>query len=131
MADSTARKYYQFMNEAITEVEQPKVTPIQRPRKKVVLNPKSVPYSRFEKVLLTFGGIVTMALMFVAVTFSISSTNAQRQLQMVNTAVAAKEGHNTDLQQEKGELTSTERMNKIAKQQGLQLIESNIRTIVK
>ncbi|APT19098.1 hypothetical protein FC62_GL000323 [Amylolactobacillus amylotrophicus DSM 20534] len=130
MADSTARKNYQFMNEAIPEFE-PKKVRVQAPRRQVVLNPKRVPYSRVEKTLLTVGCVLTFALMFVLVTFSIGATNAQRQLQTVNTAVVTKRGHNSDLEQEKGELTSTERMNKIAKQQGLQLIESNIRTVQK
>lgn len=130
MADSTARSYYQFMNEAIPEVKELPRRRTQTPtRRKIVTSPKSVPFNRLEKVMLTIGASVAIVMMFVLVAFSISQTSAQRQLQNSNTAVATIKSQNTDLEQEIGELTSTERINKIAKQQGLQLIDSNIRTI--
>lgn len=130
MADSTARNYYQFMNEAIPEVKELPRRRTQTPtRRKIVTSPKSVPFNRLEKVMLTIGASVAIVMMFVLVAFSISQTSAQRQLQNSNTAVATIKSQNTDLEQEIGELTSTERINKIAKQQGLQLIDSNIRTI--
>lgn len=130
MADSTARNYYQFMNEAIPEVKELPRRRTQTPtRRKIVTSPKSVPFNRLEKVMLTIGASVAIVMMFVLVAFSISQTSAQRQLQNSNTAVATIKSQNTDLEQEIGELTSTEIINKIAKQQGLQLIDSNIRTI--
>ena len=45
------------------------------------------------------------------------------------TDIATVQNKNTNLRQEIGELTSANRMNKLAKQYGLQLIESNIRNI--
>lgn len=118
------------MNEAIPEVKELPRRRTQTPtRRKIVTSPKSVPFNRLEKVMLTIGASVAIVMMFVLVAFSILQTSAQRQLQNSNTAVATIKSQNTDLEQEIGELTSTERINKIAKQQGLQLIDSNIRTI--
>lgn len=118
------------MNEAIPEVKELPRRRTQTPtRRKIVTSPKSVPFNRLEKVMLTIGASVAIVMMFVLVAFSISQTSAQRQLQNSNTAVATIKSQNTDLEQEIGELTSTERINKIAKQQCLQLIDSNIRTI--
>lgn len=120
MADSSARKinYQESVSQGKTQSP-----------KKIVLNPKSVPLNRLEKTLLVLGSLVTLAMMFLLVSGSISSTNAQHKLNDAEHSVASTQNKNTDLRQEIGELTSSTRMNKIAKQDGLRLIESNIRNI--
>ena len=67
--------------------------------------------------------------MTMLVSSSISATSAQHELTSVQRAVAKKQSQVSDLHQELGELTSSARLNKIAKDKGLALIEKNIRTI--
>lgn len=100
-----------------------------QPEKTIVLNPKSVPWSKFEKALMIIGSAITLGLMTMLVSASVSSTHAQHTLAQQETTVTTKQNHITDLRQEIGELTSSSRMNEIAKQQGLRLIESNIRNV--
>lgn len=120
MADSSARKL-NYQQTVQREAEQPQKT--------IVLNPKSVPLNRLEKTLIVLGSVITLGLMTMLVSASVASTNAQHNLAHVEQTVITKQNHNTDLRQEIGELTSTTRMNKIAKEQGLHFIESNIRNV--
>ncbi|WP_297820282.1 cell division protein FtsL [uncultured Lactobacillus sp.] len=120
MADSSARNL-NYQQTVQRETEQPEKT--------IVLNPKSVPWSRLEKTLIAIGSVITLGLMTMLVSASVSSTNAQHTLAKEEQTITSKQNRNTDLRQEIGELTSTSRMNKIAKQQGLRLIESNIRNV--
>lgn len=134
MADSSARTYYQYMNEPVPEVKTPKrkvsrSRPVRKNNVNLELNLTTLPLSRSEKIIISVGTLISLALMFFLVTSTISSTSTQRQLQNVNSEVAVTKSENLDLEQEIGELTSIDRINQIAKQQGLKLIESNIRTI--
>ena len=113
MADSSARNLNYQQSQQQTE----------QPKKAIVLNPKSVPWTAFEKSLVVLGSLITLGLMILLVSASISATSAQHQLANVE------QSHNTDLRQEIGELTSTTRINKIARDQGLHLVESNIRNV--
>lgn len=63
------------------------------------------------------------------VSSSISATSAQHELTNTQQSVAKEQNRITDLRQEIGELTSTTRLNKIAREKGLTLINKNIRTI--
>lgn len=129
MADNAARNYYQYMNEAVPNASTPK----RKVTREVTVNPELkstiVPLNRQEKMIITLGTVITLVLMFFLVSSNISATKSQRQLQNINTELLTQKGQNTDLQQEMGELTSAERINRISKEQGLQLIESNIRTL--
>lgn len=120
MADSSARNLnYQQVQEQEAE----------RSGKKIVLNPKKIPLSKLEKTLLILGAIITMALMVAIVSTSVKQTYAQHRLANIEQSVISKQNKNVDLGQEIGNLSSTTRMNKIAKEKGLSLIESNIRNI--
>ncbi|QNQ80612.1 cell division protein FtsL [Lactobacillus sp. PV034] len=120
MADSSA-KIYNYQEPVTREAGQP--------QKKIILNPKNVPLNRLEKTLIVLGSLITLVMMTLLVSASISSTNAQHKLTDSEQSVLATQNRNTDLRQEIGELTSSSRMNKIAKQEGLRLIESNIRNV--
>ena len=113
MADSSARNLNYQQSQQQTE----------QPKKAIVLNPKSVPWTAFEKSLVVLGSLILL------VSASISATSAQHKLANVEQTIISQKSHNTDLRQKIGELTSTTRINKIARDQGLHLVESNIRNV--
>lgn len=119
MADSSARKI---------EYEPRKQNGSQK-RQRITLDPHKVPYNILEKTLLAIGSIVTLGMMIFLVSSSISATAAQHELSQTQQTVAKEQNRITDLRQEIGELTSTSRLNKIAREKGLTLINKNIRTI--
>ena len=79
--------------------------------------------SLFKKLL----GILFIS--YFLVSSSISATSAQHDLTRTQQTVAKEQNKITDLRQEIGELTSTSRLNKIAREKGLTLTNKNIRTI--
>jgi cell division protein FtsL len=121
MADSSARKIV-FEPNKVSEPEQKR-------RKRIVLDPHKVPFNRLEKTLLVAGSAITLAMMTFLVSSSISATSAQHELANVEQEVTTGKNRTTDLRQEIGDLTSSKRINKIAQEKGLKLIENNIRTI--
>lgn len=92
----------------------------------VRLTSQNEPLSLTEVLFIAFGVVIMMCFM---ISSNISATNAQRNLSEIQKDIATVQNKNTNLRQEIGELTSANRMNKLAKQYGLQLIESNIRNI--
>ena len=119
MADSSARKI---------EYE-PRKRNGSKKRQRVILDPHKVPYSILEKTLLILGSVITLGIMIFLVSSSISATSAQHELTENQQSVAKEQNKVTDLRQEIGELTSTTRLNKVAREKGLTLINKNIRTI--
>lgn len=119
MADNLARKIEFNPNEQRD----------QEKRQRQVLNHHSVAWTGFEKSLLIFGTMITIGLMTMLVSSSISATSAQHELTSLQRSVAKEQNEVGDLHQELGELTSSSRMNKIARSKGLTLNEKNIRTI--
>ena len=119
MADSSARKI---------EYE-PRKRNGSKKRQRVILAPHKVPYSILEKTLLILGSVITLGMMIFLVSSSISATSAQHELTENQQSVAKEQNKVTDLRQEIGGLTSTTRLNKIAREKGLTLINKNIRTI--
>mgnify|MGYP001101483874 CR=1 FL=1 len=111
MADSSARRV-EFETNRKTETEK---------AQQVGLDGRQVRW--------TGGSIVTLAMMIFLVSSSISATSAQHELTANQQSVTRQENKITDLRQEIGELTSSSRLNKVAREKGLTLIEKNIRTI--
>ncbi|MCT7686008.1 MAG: cell division protein FtsL [Lactobacillus iners] len=95
----------------------------------VRLTSPNEPLSLTEVLFIAFGVVMTLIMMCFMISSNISATNAQRNLSEIQKDIATVQNKNTNLRQEIGELTSANRMNKLAKQYGLQLIESNIRNI--
>ena len=95
----------------------------------VRLTSQNEPLSLTEVLFIAFGVVMTLIMMCFMISSNISATNAQRNLSEIQKDIATVQNKNTNLRQEIGELTSANRMNKLAKQYGLQLIESNIRNI--
>jgi cell division protein FtsL len=119
MADSSARRI---------EYEPSKQNGSKK-RQRIILDPRKVPYNWVEKTLLIVGSVITLGMMIFLVSSSISATSAQHELTNTQQSVAKEQNRITDLRQEIGELTSTTRLNKIAREKGLTLINKNIRTI--
>lgn len=117
MADSSARR---------VEFKPNKQTKPNR-RQRIVLDPHRVAWTGLEKTLLILGTVITLGMMTFLVSSSISATSAQHELTNVQQSVTKEQNKVTDLRQEIGELTSSARMNKIARDKGLTLIEKNIR----
>jgi cell division protein FtsL len=119
MADSSARRI---------EYEPSKQNGSKK-RQRIILDPRKVPYNWVEKTLLIVGSVITLGMMIFLVSSSISATSAQHELTNTQQSVAKEQNRIIDLRQEIGELTSTTRLNKIAREKGLTLINKNIRTI--
>lgn len=119
MADSSARKI---------EFE-PNRREESAGRKRIALNPHQVRWTGLERTLVVIGSVITLGMMTFLVSSSISATSAQHQLSDVQQSISNKQNDVTNLNQEIGELTSNTRLKKIARAQGLTLIEKNIRTI--
>ncbi|KRM33966.1 cell division protein ftsl [Lactobacillus intestinalis DSM 6629] len=119
MADSSARRV-EFETNRKTETEK---------AQQVGLDGRQVRWTGLEKTLLILGSIVTLTMMIFLVSSSISATSAQHELTANQQSVTRQENKITDLRQEIGELTSSSRLNKVAREKGLTLIEKNIRTI--
>ena len=77
MADSSARNLNYQQSQQQTE----------QPKKAIVLNPKSVPWTAFEKSLVVLGSLITLGLMILLVSASISATSAQHQLANVEQTI--------------------------------------------
>ncbi|EEJ72168.1 cell division protein FtsL [Lactobacillus ultunensis] len=121
MANSSARKIeYEY---------EPSQQNGSRKQQRLIFDPRNIPYNILEKMLIIVGGIITLAMMIFLVSFSISATSAQHQLTKTQQSVIKEQSKVTELRQEIGELTSTTRLNKIAREKGLTLINKNIRTI--
>ncbi len=119
MADSSARRI-RFEPNKQTKSEE---------KERIVLDPHKVRWTGLERSLVIFGSIIALGMMVFLVSSSISATSAQRELSKVQQTISQQENKVTNLQQEIGQLTSSKRLNKIAREKGLSLNERNIRTI--
>ena len=118
MADSSARSY----NYHVSTVKKSN-------KQQVSLNPDKVPISTFEKTLIFIGSLVVLVIMVLTVSANVTQTKSQQELSEIETKISSRQSSNGDLKQEIGELTSTKRLNKIAHQKGLRIIESNLRNV--
>ncbi|MBD5431543.1 cell division protein FtsL [Lactobacillus agrestimuris] len=119
MADSSARRIEFEPNEQVNVGN----------KRRIVLNPRQVRWTFFEKTLIVIGSIVTLGMMIFLVSSSISVTSAQHKLSEVQQRITKVENSNADLSQQIGKLSSSARLNEIARAKGLTLNEKNIRTI--
>lgn len=87
--------------------------------------------STFEKVLFAVGALVCVAMMIFVVSAKIALTNAQHELQQVDDRISTVHSQNTNYKQQIGELQSSNRLEKIAKDSGMSLSNANIRNVTK
>jgi len=124
--------------EAVPLTQEPQQRPnIEQPQRRV--QPQSAPQqnprgdklsvSKFEKCLMTVLGLMLACMMVLVVSSKISLSNAQHNLQSVNSQVTTYQNHNTNDQQQINELQSRSRLDKIAKKQGLNLENARIRNV--
>lgn len=110
-------------------------TPVHKTKTVVTPNPsiktQRVAFSLFEKVLCVGLSLVVFGLAIMLVSTNIATSNAQNQLQTVQTKVTKVQAKNTSAAQEISELSSRSRLNKIAKQYGLSLNNGSIRNVYK
>ena len=111
-------------------------TPVHKTKTVVPPNPsiktQRVAFSLFEKVLCVGLSLVVFGLAIMLVSTNIATSNAQSQLQTVQTKVTKVQAKNTSAEQAKiSELSSRSRLNKIAKQYGLSLNNGSIRNVYK
>ncbi|WP_057879415.1 MULTISPECIES: cell division protein FtsL [Levilactobacillus] len=92
---------------------------------------KRLPFSKFEKCLMTVCGLVLALLMVSVVSTKIAMSNTVHDLQSINNSVTTYQNRNTNAQQEINELQSRSRLDKIAKKQGLTLENDRIRNVNK
>ncbi|MDO4912140.1 MAG: cell division protein FtsL [Lactobacillus sp.] len=119
MADSSARRYDFAYEQSYVNDNQ----------SELVLSTSKVKYSLFEKALLATGVVVSLLLATLCISTSNLATATQSDLSEIQQAITTNQNKVTDLNQRIGELTTSSRLAKIAREQGLSLNESNIRTI--
>lgn len=119
MADSSARSYNYHVS-TVKKAEK---------KQRINLNPNKVPVSTFEKALIFLGSLVVLVIMVLTVSANVAQTQSQQELSKIESKISSQQSINGDLKQEIGELTSTKRLNKIAEQHGLHIIESNLRNV--
>ncbi|KRN29358.1 hypothetical protein IV38_GL000242 [Lactobacillus selangorensis] len=126
MAENTARDYsYAAPVRKERQQEVPEIhTQSQR-------QPQHVAVSAFEKCLMTVIGVAVGVMMLMTVSVQNQIATAQRDLQNVAQKSTTALNSNNTLKQEIGELSSADRLEYIAQQQGLKLHESNIRNVSK
>lgn len=119
MADSSARNY---------EVESEREVEFTQERQRVY-NPRYVRWTFFERMLVVLGSVVSIGMIVFLISSSVTAASTQQQLSDIQQSISKNQNEVTDLRQQIGELTSTTRLNKIAREKGLTLIDKNIRTI--
>lgn len=108
---------------------QRKQQPVTEPN--VVPAPDKVGWSKFEKALVTVCGIVLTFMMISLVSAKIAVTNAQHNLQNVNSQITKVNNKNTSANQVISELTSQKHLEQVAQKYGLTISNSNIRNVIK
>lgn len=119
MGSNTAQK---LTNER-SESEQPRHQP-------QVAN-QQVPWSLFERLLVSVCSIVTLFLVITLLSTKVSINNQQHHLQDIQTKISKLSNANTSSQQEIAELTSQEHLKAAAQKYGLSDKNSNVRNINK
>jgi cell division protein FtsL len=118
-------------------VEQPQTyvsAPEQTPEEVVSRNVRAaerLKLSAFEKLLIVSGSVILTVLMLLVVSSKIALSNAQHQLQHVDSQIVNVQNDNTNLKQQIGELQSSSRLEKVAKQGNMSLKNANIRNVTK
>lgn len=87
--------------------------------------------SAFEKVLIVSGSAILTVLMLLVVSSKIALSNSQHQLQHIDNQIVNVRNDNTNLNQQIGELQSSSRLEKVAKQSNMSLKNANIRNVTK
>ncbi|WP_283678888.1 cell division protein FtsL [Lentilactobacillus sp. Marseille-Q4993] len=87
--------------------------------------------SRFEKLLMGIGGAIAAVMCIFVISSKIALTNSQHQLQQLDNRIVTMHNKNTTLTQQIGELQSSSRLQKIAKNNGMSLNNANIRNVTK
>lgn len=105
-------------------------TPDQVVTKKVRVSQR-LNLSVLEKLLIVCGSALLTVLMLVVVSSKIALSNSQHQLQHLDSQTVNVRNDNTNLKQQIGELQSSSRLDKIAKQSGMSLSNHNIRNVTK
>ncbi|MBU9788276.1 cell division protein FtsL [Lentilactobacillus sp. IMAU92037] len=113
-----------------TYVSSPEQTPDEVVTKQVRVATK-LKISPFEKLLIVSGSVILTVLMLLVVSSKIALSNAQHQLQHVDTQIVNVRNDNTNLNQQIGELQSSSRLEKVAKQGNMSLKNANIRNVTK
>lgn len=113
-----------------TYVSSPEQTPDEVATQQVHVATK-LQISPFEKLLIVSGSIILTVLMLLVVSSKIALSNAQHQLQHVDTQIVNVRNDNTNLNQQIGELQSSSRLEKVAKQGNMSLKNANIRNVTK
>lgn len=113
-----------------TYVSSPEQTPDEVVTKQVHVATK-LQISPFEKLLIVSGSVILTVLMLLVVSSKIALSNAQHQLQHVDTQIVNVRNDNTNLNQQIGELQSSSRLEKVAKQGNMSLKNANIRNVTK
>lgn len=113
-----------------TYVSSPEQTPDEVATQQVHVATK-LQISPFEKLLIVSGSVILTVLMLLVVSSKIALSNAQHQLQHVDTQIVNVRNDNTNLNQQIGELQSSSRLEKVAKQGNMSLKNANIRNVTK
>lgn len=90
---------------------------------------QTVPFSKFECLLTTFCAAIVVGMMITLVATKISISNAQRQLQSVQTKISAVNNSNINQREEISDLTSQSHLKKTAVQYKFKDANSDVRNV--
>lgn len=95
------------------------------------IKPQAVRWSKFERLLVVVGSLVTLVMMITLLSVKVSINNQQRHLQDLQSQTTKIKSSNTSSQQEIAELTSQSHLKSAAHQYGLTDKNSNVRNVNK
>ncbi|WP_261805732.1 cell division protein FtsL [Lapidilactobacillus luobeiensis] len=123
------------MNDNTVKKLQPEVMPSATP---TIETPVSAPesshkvrFSILERLLAVCACAAVLSLMIFLVHTSVGIASNQRQLQDIQTKISQVKTSSVDLQQEIGELGSSDRLAAYAKKNGLSFNDANVRNMTK
>lgn len=103
----------------------------QSSQQQVRLSPQPVGWSKFERLLVAVGSLITLALMIGLLSTKVTINNQQRHLQNIQAQITKVKSNNTSSQQEIAELTSQSHLKSAANKYGLSDKNSNVRNVNK
>lgn len=115
----------------LVEEQQPQQAPIKKAYQQPKISPSPVRWSKFERILVVTGSLITLGLMISLLSTKISINNQQRHLQDTQTQITKAKSSNTSLQQEIAELTTQSHLKSVAHKYGLSDQNSNVRNVNK
>lgn len=111
--------------------QQPQQAAEKKVQRQVKFAASPVGWSKFERLLVAVGSLITLVLMISLLSTKVAINNQQRHLQDVQAQISKAKSSNISSQQEIAELTSQSHLKSAAHKYGLTDKNSNVRNVNK